>query len=1349
MVFSSAVAGVPRIGASPVTDQSASSLLGFGDHISSTQSSGAQNGHFGENTPKSSEAGSPGRAYLSGIVDVRTLPPPGTAQWQTMIPGFTQLKTSNSPSRASSGPLVLSGSSVSITSQFDGINQLQSTCGCAPPDVQVAAGPNYVVEVVNTLVAIYFKNGTLFRTLTEISFFNSPNSIGDGKILYDTSSGRWYASEIYASQTNQNVGVDFAVSLNTDPLVWKTYTLPSPVYFPDQPIIGISDDKFVISVNDFNPRFVGAAFWVLNKAEMMTGLSAIDFNSFGPFKGIESIHPVQSLGPTTTEYMVSTTAGPVISNSTFVQISSVTGVAPGVVSVSNSTLPVSPIFFPVSGLQKGSSSSVNTDDQRVEDAVWYNGKLWLGSNDSCTPSGDNQQRSCFRLTQIDTTSLTIQQDFDVGSSGRYFFYPAFRVDGSGSLDVIYGYSSANDYPSLAVTGQAIDDASGSLSPAVILKQGTAPEASGLVRYGDYFGAGVDPSSPGIVWVAGEYDSTSGGFWSTYLASIKTVAFSVSASPIYRNVAQGSSTTSTVTLNSLGGFSGTVTLAVSVAPSGPTASLSPSLLSLSSGGTTASTLNILTSSNTPPGAYTIRVNATSGTLSYATFVTVRVGPDFSASTNQATLTFKVGSRASSIVTITSQNGFNGVVSLAASSNPLGPGLSLSTSSVSISVNGTGTASLTVSDAAPAPAGTFTITVTGTSGGTSHSVSMAVNVMDFGISIPSPVTIQAGSSTTSPITLASLDGFAGNISLLASISSTGPSISLSPTTVTLTPFSFGNAVLSISTARGLAPGNYTVTVSARTSGLFHYATELLSVFGYRVIGSQALTIPRSSSSSSVMTFTSVNNFSGVISLTASVSPPGSGLTFALNPTQVNLKPTGSNVTTLTVSTTTSTPKGIYLANVTGTSGPTVQTFLITLAITPITININSVNVFTGVNVTTRGSLSIDSPSSSFTTSGAASVLALNGTTGAVMFSKTYSMTGLPFQGSPNSYTTKFLLNIGVSPYRLSSNLIVTVSGNTTSVSVAMSRNYDVDANGVVDQADINAISPSFDCTIGQACFNPLVDFDASGKVDIFDAASLAIFIGSPNFIPNYSISLNPTSLGPGVSTGTATIVLTSLNGFAGTIALSFAVSPSGPTVSLSQTNFSLNVNGSATSTLTVSTSNAPLGSYAVNVTATSGVLVHSVILILKVQDFSLTTNISSQTHTTGFSSILTVASLGGFSGTVSLSTTITPTSPNLTATLVPTSVNVPAFGSAQLNETSMVAGSCPARTNCNWTVNITAVNGVLIHYVLISVAICQAPPCSNAPTPQVGDPMQLAIQRPNVETAVVVRDSGAARKIVTGL
>src|SRR5205085_3813545 len=86
-------------------------------------------------------------------------------------------------------------------------------------------------------------------------------------------------------------------------------------------------------------------------------------------------------------------------------------------------------------------------------------------------------------------------------------------------------------------------------------------------------------------------------------------FTISASPISRTVSRGSSTTYTVTVGSSSSFTGTVSFSVSGLPKRASANFSPSTLT----GVGNSTLNISTNRNVSPGAYSLTITGTSGTI----------------------------------------------------------------------------------------------------------------------------------------------------------------------------------------------------------------------------------------------------------------------------------------------------------------------------------------------------------------------------------------------------------------------------------------------------------------------------------------------------------------------------------------------------------------------------------------------------------------------------------------------------------------------------------------------------------------------------------------------------------------
>ena len=119
----------------------------------------------------------------------------------------------------------------------------------------------------------------------------------------------------------------------------------------------------------------------------------------------------------------------------------------------------------------------------------------------------------------------------------------------------------------------------------------------------------------------------------------------------------------------------------------------------------------------------------------------------------------------------------------------------------------------------------------SNSTSPCESFTVLKPDFTISDnPTSLIVRLGSSNTTTITINSINGFSGTITLSATISpqtKQNPSSTLSSTTVTVSPGSPATVLLTITTKGGTQTGNYTVTVSANSGSLTHTLTAPVSV------------------------------------------------------------------------------------------------------------------------------------------------------------------------------------------------------------------------------------------------------------------------------------------------------------------------------------------------------------------------------------------------------------------------------------------------------------------------------------------------------------------------------------------
>ncbi len=415
---------------------------------------------------------------------------------------------------------------LAVSTQFPGIGFSFTSNDAVPPDPQVAAGPGFVLEMVNTRYQIWSRDGLPLGggSLTALFQTAPTDFLTDPKVVYDGLSGRWFASIDDLNTT----AVLLAVSTTSNPLgPWSLSSYASAAC-PDQPFLGIGRDVVVLSVNDFSSctssgTFSGAEYWVVNKTERLQGGTAV-YEHVGPFPGRASLYPVEALTPSPTFYLM--TVGWALNPTTALTLYALTGSPPGPVTTTTVNLTVRTINQPPNGVQPGTPYLVNTGDSRVQDAFAYGNTLWAALGDACFPAGTTQNRSCLRLLQIDTSTPAVLQDFDVGQAGTDSFYPSIARDAAGDLVVVFGFSSATAYPGIAVTSQQAGDPVDSVRAPLVIQAGTGPEdlwcPDGVsCRYGDYFGASVDPLDPEVVWTAGEYGTPSG--WQTEVTAVGTFA----------------------------------------------------------------------------------------------------------------------------------------------------------------------------------------------------------------------------------------------------------------------------------------------------------------------------------------------------------------------------------------------------------------------------------------------------------------------------------------------------------------------------------------------------------------------------------------------------------------------------------------------------------------------------------------------------------------------------------------------------------------------------------------------------------------------------------------------------------
>jgi hypothetical protein len=419
------------------------------------------------------------------------------------------------PALRATSPLLTQVVSFPLTSFDSQVADLGVDQAVQPPDTMLAAGPTSLLQTINSSASIWTKTGT--RTalvdLNKVLPMPAGFSFSDPRVLFDTASGRFFFTGL-AFSLKFNSLVFLGVSKTSDPaggfFVYQV-AQTSNGQLHDQPKIGVSNDKVVISWNEFccGPlgTFKGAETFVFEKSTTLTG-SVTPVFFVGPSPGQSSPVPAQSLSSTTTEYVT-------FNGSTFAGVLAITGTPPGAVTITQKNLGMSTTSVPPPAMQPG--GTIETNDDRFLSSIWQNGVLWVSGNTGCKPAGSATVRSCMRLVKISTTGLTptLLQAFDLGKAGLDSYYPAVTMDAAGDLFVALTASSSSVFAEAVAVELAAGAPPGTISGATVFQSGA--QKYGGTRWGDYSAISVDPATSAI-WATAEYSAAgSARDWGTAVA----------------------------------------------------------------------------------------------------------------------------------------------------------------------------------------------------------------------------------------------------------------------------------------------------------------------------------------------------------------------------------------------------------------------------------------------------------------------------------------------------------------------------------------------------------------------------------------------------------------------------------------------------------------------------------------------------------------------------------------------------------------------------------------------------------------------------------------------------------------
>jgi hypothetical protein len=504
------------------------------------------------------ETGAPAESGASGL-----------AQFQSLIKGILR------PVPRMPGPLLT----------FDGMNSVQSGCGCLPPDSDGDVGPNHYVNAVNSSIKIFDKsgnplngtNGTTFNSfflpLGATTPCGAMQNRGDPFVFYDHLANRWVVSDFaFPSFPGVSFYQCIGVSQTGDPVSggWFLYAVQvdpaNPTRLGDYPKFALWSDAYYLTMNEFsnNTTFNGVRVYALDRASMINGgpTNAIGF-TITP-AGLGDSYSLVPAGFRTgnpppagrDEFLISVDS-PATGGVTLTQVHGwlfhVDFAVPA-----NSTLGVGPDHTPnaeitVNGFtdafdanfntllvpQNGTTQKLDTVGDRIFTPVVYqnrNGTESLFASHTVNNNENGTGPMAVRWYQFDVTGGTFpatpvqQQTWNNGADGLFRWMPSIAVDEDGNMAIGYSTSSPTQEPSIRYAGRLASDPLNDLGQGeAIMTPGGGHQTHPTGRWGDYSMLTIDPADNVSFWHVNEYyPTTSSASWFTRIGKF---AFAGGPTPI--------------------------------------------------------------------------------------------------------------------------------------------------------------------------------------------------------------------------------------------------------------------------------------------------------------------------------------------------------------------------------------------------------------------------------------------------------------------------------------------------------------------------------------------------------------------------------------------------------------------------------------------------------------------------------------------------------------------------------------------------------------------------------------------------------------------------------------------------
>lgn len=421
-----------------------------------------------------------------------------------------------------------------------------------PSDNSLGVGPNEIVQIVNSRMAIFTKKGQRYPetgkpllgpVVTNALFagFGGPCEkliSGDAVVRYDQLAHRWlFVLPIFrmpADDPKAPYAMCYAVSTSPDPMGrYYRYEFSRPL-FPDYPRPAIWADGYYLPTST-GDTVIQKHICAADRASMLQGkpateqcevLDGVNFLNAADIDG-------QRLPPSGMPELIMATGGTQLheryeDDGIYVYRYHVDWNDPSKTSLRGpEKITVAPYHYLCNGQlshcvpQKGTEVRLDAQGDKLMQRLVYrnfgHSQAIVAAHSIDTKAGGGGVRWYeFRLDKQGTPALDQQGTYAPG--GDYRWMPSIAMDRKGDIAVGYSWGAKDSFPGQRFAARRENDPKGQMTlQEAILAQGEAAQTNTL-RWEDYTTLDIDPSDDCTFWYVGDYLKTGEADYSTRIGA---------------------------------------------------------------------------------------------------------------------------------------------------------------------------------------------------------------------------------------------------------------------------------------------------------------------------------------------------------------------------------------------------------------------------------------------------------------------------------------------------------------------------------------------------------------------------------------------------------------------------------------------------------------------------------------------------------------------------------------------------------------------------------------------------------------------------------------------------------------